>query len=83
MSEPELERAIEGVEGIAACIETLWRRRLGRRGVRVSARTVRRWLRRRVDPLPAARVAGGPWNALPSEVTAWFERNLVISTTAP
>lgn len=77
MTDPE--RALVGVEEIAAYIERLWRERRHRRGVRVTARTVRRWLHRQSDPLPAERLAEGPWNALPSQVASWWERN-VIST---
>jgi hypothetical protein len=77
----EAERALVGVEEIAAFIETLWRERLKRRGVRVASRTVRRWLHRGRDPLPAHRLcAGGAWVAAPSEVLSWWERHLVSST---
>lgn len=76
----EPERALVGVEDIAAFTEIWWREQ-GRRGVRVSARTVRRWIRHATDPLPASRIdLGGPWTAVPSEVRVWLARHLLIST---
>ena len=76
----ELERALVGIEDIAALAEIWWREQ-GRRGVRVSARTVRRWIRHHQDPLPAKRIdIGGPWTAVPSEVRAWLARHLLSST---
>jgi hypothetical protein len=72
------ENALVGVEEIAACVETWWREERGRRGVRVSSRTIRRWLRR---GLPAERVViGGPWVASRPAVYAWLTQHLVIST---
>lgn len=78
MSEPE--RALVGVEDIAAYTEMWWREQ-GRRGVRVSRRTIRRWIRHRLDPLPAKRIdLGGPWTSVPSELRAWLTRHLLSST---
>ena len=80
MSGGELDRALVGIEDIAAFAEIWWREQ-GRRGVRVSSRTVRRWIRHQPDPLPAARIdIGGPWTAVPSEVRVWLARHLLIST---
>jgi len=74
------ERSLIGVEDIAAFAEIWWREQ-GRRGVRVSARTVRRWIRHRPDPLPAARIdVGGAWTAIPSEVRVWLARHFLSST---
>lgn len=74
MSEPD--RALQGAEDIAACAEMWWRSR-GRRGVRVSRRTVIRWIK---QGLPAERVAGGPWVADADQVRAWLTANIVTST---
>lgn len=74
--EAEVERALVGLEDLAAFIETLWRKRLRLR-VRISRRTVQRYLKR---GLPAQRVAGGPWLARPSEVATWWESSARVST---
>lgn len=80
MKTSERQDALVGLEDIAAFAETWWREQ-GRRGVRVSRRTVHRWVRHRPDPLPAARIdIGGPWLAVPSEVRVWLARHLLTST---
>ena len=77
----DAERALVGTEEIAAFVEQWWRTERGCRGVRVSARAVRRWLRRHEDPLPAGRIdTGGPWVSLPSEVSEWLRRHYAMST---
>lgn len=73
----EAERALVGVESIAAFVETWWRDERGLRGVRVSGRTIRRWLKLpEARRLPAHRLShpGAPWIGRPSEIAAWLER---------
>lgn len=72
------ERALQGAEDIAACVETWWRLERNKRGVRVSRRTVIRWIRRL--GFPAERVGDGPWVSTPSEVFLWLRRHFVTST---
>jgi hypothetical protein len=77
----EAERALVGAADIAAYVETWWRTEQHRRGVRIHERSVRRWIKRARDPLPAKQLGThAPWIAVPSEVRFWLVRNLVIST---
>jgi len=75
MSEPE--RALVGIEDIAAWLETLWRQRRHRRR-RVTRRMVRHWIKS-LD-LPAERFGDGPWEASQGDITAWWERNFSDGT---
>lgn len=80
MKTADMEGALVGLEDIAAFAEMWWREQ-GRRGVRVSRRTVHRWVKYSPDPLPAVRIdIGGPWIAVPAEVSVWLARHLLTST---